>query len=84
MPILELTKMSKLFLRQLLPLTLKVSALVLIVLLNVALLPIKVTLVDAQAVLPPLSAVNLLRELSLMLLERKKKLKGWSTTIRKS
>ena len=63
---------------------LKVYALILTALPNAALQLIRAILADAQAVPLLPSAANLLRELLLMQLERKKKLKKWWITIKKS
>ena len=54
------------------------------VLLNAAPLPTRETLADAQEELEPLLAVSLLKELSLMPSERRRKLRKWSITTRKS
>ena len=54
------------------------------VLLNAAPPPTRETLADAQEELEPLSAVSLLKELSLMPSERRRKLRKWSITTRKS
>ena len=53
-------------------------------LLNAALLPTRETLADAQEELAPLLAVSLSKELSLTLSERRRKLRKWSITTRKS
>ena len=76
--------MLRLFQRPLLELMPKAYALIFNALLNVAPLQIRMIHADAlEELLLPL-AVNQLRELLPMLLVRKKKLKEWSTTIRKS
>ena len=80
----DLTIMSKQFQRPLLLLMPQEFAPIFNVLLNAAPLPTRETLADAQEELEPLSAVSLLKELWLMLSERRRKLRKWSITTRKS
>ena len=80
----DLTIMSKQFQRPLLLLMPQEFAPIFNVLLNAALLPTRETLADAQEELEPLLAVSLLKELWLMLSVRRKKLRKWSITTRKS